>query len=68
MEKSVSPDKKPYKAQKRTYLQGTVLRLFNHHCENNDLKDAEYIRSLVIQDLKARYEINNTGGIVKIKR
>lgn len=64
----ITKDTRPFKAQKRTYLQGTILRMFEYHCELNDLKDAEYLRSIVIEHLRSTYEINHAGGIVKIKR
>lgn len=59
---------KPFQDQKRTYLQGTILRLFEYHCAEHGLKAAEYLRQLVIQDLKTQYELNATGGVVKIKQ
>ena len=64
----MAKDNRPYKAQTRTYLQGTLLKLYYHHLENQGIGQAEYLRSLVRQDLTQRYEVNQTGGIVKIKK
>ena len=55
-----------YGKQVHTYLKGTLLRLFNYHKQKEDLKDAEYVRSVIKEDLKKRYEIEE--GKVKIKK
>lgn len=61
-------DSTPFRAQKKFRLQGTVLRLFEHHLNKTGLKASEYIRQVVIKDLTSTYEVNSTGGIIRIRK
>lgn len=70
MEKSrsllMANDSRPYRKQARTYLQGTLLKIFEYHVERNGLTNAEYLRGLVRSDLTQKYDIHPVKGVVKM--
>lgn len=57
-----------FQEEVKTRLQGTLLNLFKYHCETNCLQRADFVRHTLAEKLTSIYEINATGGIVKIKR
>lgn len=48
-----------------TYLKGTTLKLYNQYTRENEIPDAEYLRSLIREDLKKRFNLGD--GIKKLQ-
>ena len=48
-----------FAAIKKTTLKGTFLKLFNQYTKENEMKEAEYIRDLIREDLKKKFNLTN---------
>lgn len=57
--------KNKYIRQVTTYIKGTTLKLYIQYTRENEIPDAEYLRGLIREDLKKRFNLGD--GIKKLQ-
>ena len=57
-------ENKPFAKIVKTTLKGTTLKLFNRYTKENEIPEAEYMRDLVREDLKKKFNLGD--GIKKL--